>query len=260
MGKGYKHGGSGGASLNFNVKTYTSEVELKADKPRENTIGVITTTTMTSWVFSATEPTEPEVGMVWIFVGKESSVEFNALKKHTLQVYPRKAKQYVGGTFEDKPVYSYQNGEWVTVWNGELYEKGNKFEFITGGWAFVHGRVPDTYNIGTYTDNKDSITLTVTKDKATIEAVTEKKIDLTEHKTLNINITNENVGYLWLKVGTTQVMSSGVARTDNLTAGKGSLDISALDGEYYVAVEAFSNKESTGAGSATFDEVWLSEV
>lgn len=104
---------SGGAALNFTVKTYPSEVELKADKPKENTIGVITTTTMTKWVFSATEPKEPEVGMVWISVGKESSVEFNALKTNTLQVYPNTAKQYVNSAFADVVFFIYKGGAWV---------------------------------------------------------------------------------------------------------------------------------------------------
>lgn len=114
MGKGYKHGGSGGA-LNFKVKTYPSETELKADKPRENTIGVITTTTMTSWVFSATEPKEPEVGMVWIITGTSSGNEFNALKNNALQVYLLSAKQYASNAFVDVPSYIYQDGEWKAI-------------------------------------------------------------------------------------------------------------------------------------------------
>lgn len=135
MGKGYKHGASGGASLNFNVKIYPSETELKADKPRDNTIGVITTTTMTSWVFSATEPTEPEVGMVWISVGNSSGAEFNALKNNTLKVYPLKAQQYEGGAFVDKTAFSYKDENWVDwIPQGALYWLGDEYTDITGGW------------------------------------------------------------------------------------------------------------------------------
>lgn len=114
MGKGFKHGGSGGTNpLNFFVKTYPAETELKADKPKENTIGVITTTTMTSWGFYATEPTVPEVGMVWFFVKTESVVEFNALKKNAIQVYPFSAKQYVDSKWVEVAAMSYINGAWV---------------------------------------------------------------------------------------------------------------------------------------------------
>ena len=131
MGKGYKHGTSGGANpLNFTVKTYPSEVELKADKPKENTIGVITTTTMTKWVFSATEPKEPEVGMVWIVVDNSSTVEFNALKKEVLNVYPILAKQYENGKFTDKVSFSYQGEEWHN-WFYYILKTGSKSR-ITG--------------------------------------------------------------------------------------------------------------------------------
>lgn len=127
--------GGGSNPLNFQVKTYPSETELKADNPKENTIGIITTTTMTSWVFSAKEPTEPEVGMVWIRVEKSSSVEFNALKKNALNVYPIDAQQYVGGAFANVVAKSYQNAAWNDWWNGELYIEGNEYENITGGWT-----------------------------------------------------------------------------------------------------------------------------
>ena len=101
MAKGFKHGASGESPLNFSVKTYPSETELKADTPHENTIGVITTTTISGWVFSATEPTKPEVGMVWFTLGTSSPVAFNALKNDTIQVYPVSAKQYFGGAWHE---------------------------------------------------------------------------------------------------------------------------------------------------------------
>lgn len=127
MGKGYKHGGSGGVDpLNFTVKTYPSETELKADKPKENTIGVITTTTMTSWVFSATEPSAPEVGMVWFTVETASGAEFNALKKNAIQVYPVSAKQYVGSKWTDVTALSNQGEEWVD-WIAYLFKSGVGF-------------------------------------------------------------------------------------------------------------------------------------
>lgn len=115
--------GGGSNPLNFQVKTYPSETELKADNPKENTIGIITTTTMTSWVFSATEPKEPEVGMVWIGIGTSSNCEFNALKKNTLLVYPLSAKQYVGNTFSDVKAFNYIGGEWLG-WAYFLFQEG----------------------------------------------------------------------------------------------------------------------------------------
>lgn len=183
MGKGYKHGTSGKKEnpLNFTVKTYPSETELKADKPKENTIGIITTTTMPKWVFSATEPKEPEVGMVWICVGKQSKAEFNALKENTLQVYPISAKQYVGGKFEDKIALSYQNGAWVEWWNGELYDSGDEYVSLTGGWAVNSSKANSsvTYAELSVSKNADNIVLECSSNKSGCFG-TVNPIDLTD--------------------------------------------------------------------------------
>ena len=82
-------GGCGSGGLNFKVVGGTSQ----PTNPKENTIWVNTSTTITGYVFSAAEPAAPEEGMVWITTGTSSTVEFNALKKNGIQVYPISAKQ-----------------------------------------------------------------------------------------------------------------------------------------------------------------------
>ena len=47
---------SGGVPLNFSVTAYSSASALPSSAP-ENAIGVITTTAITSYVFSSTQPT-----------------------------------------------------------------------------------------------------------------------------------------------------------------------------------------------------------
>lgn len=108
----YGFGGGGGTSLNFDVKAYATEEAMLAATPKENTIGIITTTPITSWIFSATEPAETMEGMVWITTGTSSTVKFNALKKNCIQVYPISAKQYVSGAWVNKNMKCYQNGKW----------------------------------------------------------------------------------------------------------------------------------------------------
>jgi hypothetical protein len=73
--------GGGGGGLNYTVVGGTSA----PSNPKENTIWVNTSTAITSHVFSATQPTG-SAGMVWIQIGVESGVEFNALKKNGIQV------------------------------------------------------------------------------------------------------------------------------------------------------------------------------
>lgn len=114
MGTAFLHGngGGGGNALAFRVLGGTSA----PSSPKENDIWVNTSTAITSYVFSATQPTGSS-GMVWISVGTSSTVEFNALKKNGIQVYPIAAKQYVSGKWTDKTAKIYQGGawkEWIT--------------------------------------------------------------------------------------------------------------------------------------------------
>ena len=262
MGKGYKHGGSGGASLNFNVKTYPSETELKADNPRENTIGVCTTTTMTSWVFSATEPKEPEVGMVWIQVGVSSIAEFNALKKNSLLVYPFGAKQYEGGKFVSKPSMIYQDAKWVEF-NTYLYNAGDEFTDITGGWM-SEGKA---YSSGSGTApvvTRGETRITAKHNSTQLTGIfrTSKAVDLTGVKTIkatgefyNATGSDGNVSInVWSAIGTyypdNRVATSGVPM--NTKQEEITVDVSNLQsGSYYVGFVIYSGSTSSGSGADT---------
>lgn len=168
MGIGRKRGpGGGGASLNFAVKAYSSEAELLAAVPKENTIGIITTTPITSWFFDAEEPETVADGMVWFPTGTSSTLAFNALKKNGIQVYPISAKQYVGGAWVDKTAMSYRGGEWVD-WITYLYRKGYGLEsnFVSEGSVTIS----DTSITGT------GFSAVRTKEKFDFDAYNFKKI------------------------------------------------------------------------------------
>lgn len=121
-------GGGGSGGLNFQVIGGTTA----PSNPKENMIWVNTSTKITSYIFSATQPTG-SAGMVWISTGTSSPSEFNALKKNGIQVYPLSAKQYVSGAWVDVTAKSYQGGEWVE-WITYLYNEGDECTDITGGW------------------------------------------------------------------------------------------------------------------------------
>lgn len=123
MGIGITNAG-GGTSLNFTIKAYPTEEALMASTPKANTIGIITENKITSWEFSAIEPSAPAEGMVWISVGTNSAVEFNALKKNAVQVYPISAKQYVDGAWVSVTAMSYQGGEWKN-WILSIFKDGS---------------------------------------------------------------------------------------------------------------------------------------
>lgn len=256
MGIGITNAASGGASLNFDVKAYGTEEVLLAAAPKENTIGVITTTAISSWIFSATEPAEPVEGMVWISTGTSSAVEFNALKKNVIQVYPASAKQYVSGAWVDVTAYSYQGGKWVS-WLTYLYKAGDECTALTGGWQSRGLKYASNDSSGsvapTLTRGSDYIKGQLARGSAksgVVDIVND--VDLSGAKTLyldceyNISGDSDSSGaYIFLLVIARDATHMGDATARHVIAsGKGtitgprqtiSLDIESVAGLYDVA-------------------------
>ena len=136
----------GGANLNFKIVGGTSE----PPSPSNNTIWIDTNIEITSWALSATIPTSPSEGMVWITIGDSSTVSFNALKKNSIMVYPISAQQYISGSWTDKTAASYQNGSWV---DWIVFLKPSELKYST--YAAANGRISvsgDAVNFGTSGD------------------------------------------------------------------------------------------------------------
>lgn len=241
-------GGGGVGGLNFQVIGGTTA----PNNPKENTIWVNTSTKITDWIFSATQPTGAN-GMVWISVGASSPVAFNALKKNNITVYPISAKQYISGAWVDKTAKSYQNGAWVDWWSGELFINGNQYETFTGGWVrsdYYKGN-DDNTNIGTLTV-ENTIYLSTSTGTYCKSVRTSNKIDLTNWKTLKYTVTKYNKGEAAILV------TSQVGDVDNVAVamgtfveGENSLDIKELTGEYYIGAYV------RNAGSVTIEKIYL---
>lgn len=238
-------GGGSGGGLNFKVVGGTSAPA----SPKDNTIWVNTSTAITSWVFSATEPEAPAAGMVWITTGKSSTAPFNALKKNNITVYPISAKQYVRGKWVDKTAKSYQGGAWADWWNGELFISGNKYEGFTGGWvrADYYKGNDDNTNTGTLTVD-DTIYLKTSTGTYCKSVRTTNKIDLTNWKTLKYITTQYNKGEAAILItsaaGKVDIDNVAVA-TGSFVVGESSLDITELDGEYYIGAYVRNAAEVT---------------
>ena len=105
--------------------------------PIENMIWIETSIEITKHIFSKNEPKNPIKGMVWIYLSNNSNVSFHTLNingKEFNEVYPISAMQYESGAWVDKTAKIYQNSAWVDWWNGELFDNGNQYEAVTGGW------------------------------------------------------------------------------------------------------------------------------
>lgn len=185
----FNKGGAGGGGLNFKVVGGTTEPV----SPSENTIWVNTYTPITGYEFSATEPAELVEGLVWITVGTSSTVEFNALKKISVMVYPISAKQYVSGAWVSVEAKTYQNGEWVD-WVWYLYNMGDQFVDITGGWTARAWGESSSQSIAAPTVTMNDANMVITQMRmsgrdsgygATIPAF---DIDLTNFNTIVLDI------------------------------------------------------------------------
>lgn len=250
--------GGGGTSLNFDVKAYATEEALLAATPKENTIGVITTTEITGWVFSATEPENPSEGMVWISTGSSSAVEFNALKKNGIQVYPLSAKQYVSGAWVDVTAMSYQGGEWVEWWNGEVYEEGVQHLPLT---YYLRGAPEPVFE-------ESFISLKWTNSSSGAVLVhTVDKYDVAKFNTLTLRysyLKNHAYQTSYVQVGlisdidvnkngslVNPVAVAGITLKDKTTVytnDKFVADISSVEGQYYIA---FSIGQDNSGNSIT---------
>lgn len=253
-------GGGGGAALNFKVVPGLTQPGTAA----ENTIWV-KTEKIGAWYFSATQPEGLQEWDVWFQTGTESDMEFNALKKNGLQVYPMYAKQTVSGALVTVDAMSYQNGEWVNWWNGEMYNQGNEFEHITGGWDVANFVFSSTYTFATPTFTKSGNTLKITNSstKSTGASITHKNaLDLTGYKKVFVNITalssadRQNIAVM--PEGSRYANTDAIAIVvSNTKTGTVELTLGNFDTTKKYFVVILTTGGNNGTGSITVDKVWL---
>lgn len=206
----------GGTALNFAVKAYATEAELLAATPKENTIGIITTAPITSWIFSTTEPEAYAEGMVWVITGTARQNEFNALKKNGIHVYPVSAKQYVSGAWVDVIAKRWQGEVWVDfiyyIVNGNTSKITNITGFASAQWSI--------------SDNGLRITRNSSGSQSSF-GITKDAFDFSGKDKLVIELASTNKE-LWVSPCNTKG-DSRIATLKMKTSGKYELDISAIN-------------------------------
>ena len=227
--------GSGGSTLNFSVKAYSSMEDLMASTVRENTIGVITSAAISSWVLSPNEPTNSTQGMLWIVTGKNSPVAFNALNKNGIYVYPVAAKQYTGSSWADVTAKSYSNGVWKD-WYIYVFRSGNDdsvdFESV------VYGD-----NFGTVEITNEHIRASQPFGECLLAFQKKQKVDLSGVSTIYFEVeSSSNNHALNLGVSKNSLVEqlaldftfAASATPDNSGKQTCTVDVSGLSGEHYI--------------------------
>jgi hypothetical protein len=207
----YGNGGSSGGSLGFEIVGGT----IRPARPSHNMVWVNTNVDITSYVFSATAPENPVEGMLWVTIADSSNTKsVFTVGKEWVTVYTVSTKQYIGGAWIDKFAHSYQNGEWVDWWLGELYEAGNECAGITGGW------IAEAIPIGSSIDKKELIVtrnstnmvisgspgysgIVRTKNKITIASSATLYLDATVSSDLSEEHDEWCDLFIWSEIGTT---------------------------------------------------------
>ena len=194
-------------------------------------------------------------GQVWIATGASSPVAFDAVKKNGLMVYPLKASQYIGGAWVEKTAKSYQGGAWVD-WTVYLFNDGDQCTGLTGGWAEFSKPSNTTVTIGNI--------LAVKSDKSgnTARLSTVGAVDLSGAKTLWITSPGASSGryagtvHLCTSKDTgSSVASVTLGDSSAYKSGKYSIDVSGLNGSYYIFMTATASQY--GAGYADASEIWI---
>lgn len=126
----------------------------------------------------------------------------------------------------------------LAYWNGELYDAGNQYTDITGGWI-RHGKG------GTVTFNDDNIYLATSSEYSEGAVNTTNAVDLTDFATLKVTVTTTRKGDILGKVivytknaSNKETVAASASLNNSSKETMTSLDVSALNGAYYVRIQS----------------------
>lgn len=225
-----RRGGGGGGS-GLNVVTGLTE----PSSAKENTIWVKSDAAGKKYVFSETEPGSPSEGLIWF--------------RATAAGIITRADVYTAGAWVAADTYMYLGGSWVQIasaWNGELFNNGNQYEDVTGGWSvdnsyYGGGSIGTAIVGGSGGNNADQGS----------RIYTNKAVQSGTYKTFKFTVT-EASGYntFYLKSGS--ISGTKVAyHTFNSTKGTFSIAIPSGLASFYPYLQ------TGGKGKCTITKVWL---
>ena len=104
--------------LNYNIISYSNKSNLLNSKPNTNTIGIITTQTITTWQIGGEKNNNPINGELWVETGNSqitNAIPGLKLGNNTFNtINPIRAYQYFNNTWNNIDGYLYTNNQWNT--------------------------------------------------------------------------------------------------------------------------------------------------
>ena len=262
---GRTNAGGGGGGLNYNIVGGATA----PNNPKENTIWIKTDAKITSHIFSANEPETWAEGMVWIQIGEDSNVSFNALKKNSIVIVPVAVSQYTDGSWVRLDSSIYQDGTWVKFAHAVLYlyNHGDSCDDVHGGWdrssrMYTTNKKSPTLNFGTSEMTATISGTTKNYESGCIE--TANGVDITKYNKITFVVTGYSLsntyGSAYIRAGVSDDLSGTMTFNAYVRiTGKGTyeLDISGLSGVHDIVVFLRTDQGSGNKASVTISEIVL---
>ena len=188
-------------------------------------------------------------GMIQIVAGTQWTddmyVDSDHRREYNLYLYPRACVQRFDGAWHRMTAYIYTNkGRWIqfsSAWNGELFDNGNQYEGVTGGWVGADSYSPN---------------LTATLMSGTITVSTASAVDLSGFSTLKFmgsgNGANSGGAYS-AKCKIFNESGVEVASLDFQNNNTYAMSVAALSGKHYVRFTANGSR----GNNLNISKVWL---
>ena len=207
----------------------------------ENMVWINTGTAISSYVFSATEPTNPIEGMVWVTTSTVAPVPIDTSDENTVLIYPILCQQYISGAWVTKTAKTYQDGQWKD-WGKTLYNYGvTDLEFSFSTDYASNGLLQSNY-IHLESTNKYG---------GTVSMSTSPAINLTPYTVAKIEIENTG-GYATMTIGFGATVGAlneaNWSYQGEMAKQTVTIDISSLSDSHYLSASRVTNSDSRGVG------------
>lgn len=213
------------------------------------TSGLITGVEWNSWTHSFPGWTMSD-GFAYIVSGGYNSdvvVDLSAVRNGLHYFCPNDCYMQHGGKWFRETAYVYRNNAWkqfstwAQSWDGTLFDNGNQYTDITGGWTGANSYSPN---------------LTATLYSGTITISTANAVDMSRFSTLKFtgsgNGANSGGSYS-AKCKIFNESGAEVASLDFQNNNTYAMSVSALSGKYYVRFTA----QGSRGNNLNISKVWL---
>ena len=241
--------GSGGGTRSYKVTGSVSAPE----NPFHGDIWVQTSVAITQIDITSEQQVIPvwdgRDGMVQIVTGTQwiddLYVDSDHRREYNLYLYPRACVQRFNSAWHRMTAYIYTNkNRWIqfsSAWNGELFDNGNQYEGVTGGWVGADSYSPN---------------LTATLMSGTITISTARAVDLSDFSTLKFTGSGNGANSGGSYGATCKIFNESggeVASRDFKNNNTYAMSVAALSGKHYVRFTASGSR----GNNLNISKVWL---